>query len=180
MNGMPPKCVVDTGVAVKANDAVNPDKIPDDLLTCVDECVKWIGHVVSNGGLVIDAGNEIYDEYCKNLNIWSSRQPGVGVKFVKWVHDHRWSFPDTDRVEITKNNDSYDEFPNHPDLSSFDPSDRKFIAVANAHPQRPPVLQAVDSKWWGYSDAFAEAGVDILFLCPDYIKAKYEKKMGRE
>lgn len=178
MNGMPRKCVVDTNVPITANLAVNPAGIPDDLAICVLECIKSVEHVVRHGGLVLDAGDEIFDEYRRNLSM--SGQPGVGDKFIKWVHDHRWNFPDSDRVSITKNNDSYDEFPNHPGLSAFDPSDRKFIAVANAHPQKPPVFQATDSKWWGWKTALEEAEINVDFLCPDYIEAKYHQKMNRE
>jgi hypothetical protein len=97
---------------------------------------------------------------------------------MKWVHDHRWSLPATQRVAITKNGDSYDEFPKHNDLNGFDRSDRKFIAVANAHLDKPPILQATDSKWWGWKDALAEVGITVQFLCPEYVEAKYAEKMG--
>jgi hypothetical protein len=75
---------------------------------------------------------------------------------MKWVHDNRWGLPDTDRVTITKNGESYDQFPDHNGLNDFDNSDRKFIAVANTHPAKPPVLQATDSKWWGWKDALKD------------------------
>ncbi|MGA6926761.1 MAG: hypothetical protein WBY88_13820 [Desulfosarcina sp.] len=103
----------------------------------------------------------------------------VGDRFMKWVHDNRWKFPETDRVPITKNGKSYDQFPDHDGLSDFDNSDRKFVAVANAHHAKPPILQATDSKWWGWKDALDEVGVSVHFLCPDYIKGKYLEKMSR-
>ena len=81
-------------------------------------------------------------------------------------------------VTITKNGESYDEFPNHQGLINFDLSDRKYIAVANAHHEKPPILQATDSKWWGWKDALAEAGITVHFLCPDYVVIKYLKKIG--
>ena len=105
-------------------------------------------------------------------------QPGVGDRFMKWVHDHRWSLPDSQRVVIAKNSDSYNEFPEHEGLVNFDISDRKFVAAANAHPEKPPILQAADSKWWGWKDALEEVGITAYFLCPEYIEAKYVKKMG--
>jgi hypothetical protein len=102
----------------------------------------------------------------------------MGDQFIKWVHDHRWMLPEIDRVTITKNAGSYTQFPDHPELTDFDPSDRKFIAVANAHPDKPPILQATDSKWWGWKDALAEVGIDVCFLCPAYAESKYTKKIG--
>lgn len=176
MNALPEKYLVDTNVPKIANLALDPDSIPDDLTGCVVSCIKAIEHVVKKGGLVIDSGDEIFDEYRHELSM--KGQPGVGDKFMKWVHDNRWGFPEVDRVTITKNGDSYDEFPDHDGLTDFDISDRKFIAVSNAHPDKPPILQAVDSKWWGWKDALAEAGITVNFLCPDYIKVKYAEKIG--
>lgn len=70
------------------------------------------------------------------------------------------------------------EFPNHPELQKFDRSDRKFVAVSVAHPDQPPILQAADSKWWGWKEALAECGITVIFLCSDGIAEKYAKKMG--
>jgi hypothetical protein len=97
---------------------------------------------------------------------------------MKWVHDNRWSLPDTQRVKITRNGESYDEFPEHQDLKNFDKSDRKFVAVSNAHPEKPTILQATDSKWWGWKDALNDVGITVHFLCPEYIKNKYAEKIG--
>ena len=138
--------------------------------------MEAVERVVRGGGLVLDAGDEIFDEYRRQLRM--EGRPGVGDQFMKWVHDHRWTFPDTDRVTITKNGESYAEFPDHAGLAQFDNSDRKFIAVSNAHPDKPPVLQATDSKWWGWKEALAEAGITVYFLCPNYVKAKHMEKIG--
>lgn len=171
------KRVVDTNVPATANLAVNPESIADkELLACVLACVESIESVVKQGGLVIDARDEIFDEYRANLKM--EGQPGVGDRFMKWVHDNRWGFPDEDRVEITNVGDSYEEFPEHPDLENFDLSDRKFVAVANAHPAEPRILEATDSKWWGWKDALADAGITVIFVCEDWIKKKHKEKMG--
>ncbi len=176
MSALPKKCLVDTNVPKIANLALDPDSVPGDLAGCVVSCIDAIEHVVNKGSLVMDSENEIFDEYLHELSL--KGQPGVGDKFMKWVHDNRWSFPDVDRVSITKDGDSYVEFPDHDGLTDFDVSDRKFIAVSNAHPGKPPILQAVDSKWWGWKDALAEAGITVNFLCPDYVKSKYAEKIG--
>ena len=176
MAKLPKKYVVDTNVPKTANLAVDPAKIPDDLLDCVLACVEIIDQVVEHGGLVIDSGDEIFNEYRHQLRM--AGQPGVGDRFMKWVHDNRWNLPDTDRVIITKNDESYAEFPEHEGLVNFDRSDRKFVAVAHAHPQKPPILQATDSKWWHWQHALRETGITVHFLCTDYIAQKYQEKMG--
>jgi len=102
----------------------------------------------------------------------------VGERFIKWVHDNRWSFPEEDRVPITRSGDTYEEFPEHAGLEHFDLSDRKFVAVANGHRDKPPILEATDSKWWGWKGALAEVGVTVVFVCEDWIRKKYNEKMG--
>ena len=70
----------------------------------------------------------------------------------------------------------FKEFPSDTRLNNFDPDDRMFIAVANAHPDHPPILQALDSEWWGFKDVLDECGITVDFLCPDDIEALYNKK----
>ena len=55
-------------------------------------------------------------------------------------------------------------------LNDFDPDDRKFIAVAVAHLEQPPILQAVDSQWWDFRDAFRRNGVTVKFICEEDIQ----------
>ncbi len=172
---LPKKCLMDTNVPKTANLALAPDQVPQDLVGCVLACVEAVEHVIKKQALVMDAGEEIFDEYRQQLSM--KGQPGVGDRFMKWVHDNRWSFPEANRVQITKNGESYDQFPAHAGLTQFDPSDRKFIAVANAHPEKPAIIQATDSKWWGWKDALGEVGITVHFLCHDYVQKKYVKKM---
>ncbi len=173
---LPKKCLVDTNVPKTANLATQPDPESDVSDACVLACIEAVEHVIKKRGLIIDAGDEIFDEYRGQLSM--KGQPGVGDRFMKWVHDNRWSLHDSQRVRITRNGDSFDEFPTHDDLNNFDISDRKFAAVANAHSNKPPILQAIDSKWWGWKDALAKMGITVQFICPQYIEVKYAKKMG--
>ena len=174
---LPAKCVVDTNVPILANLATQPDPGSDFPDTCVEACVDAVMHVMQTHGLILDAGNEIYDEYLDSLGL--SGQPSIGYVFMKWVHDYQWHLDASQRVSITRNGDSYDEFPPHGGLDDFDRSDRKFVAVSNAHPDKPPILQATDSKWWGWKEALKECGIEVTFLCPEYVEAKYANKMSR-
>ena len=172
----PAKCLVDTNVPKTANLATQPDPDSDVPDACVLACIEAVEHVIKKRGLVLDAGDEIFDEYRQQLSL--KGQPGMGDRFMKWVHDNRWTLHDSNMVAITKNGESYNEFPNHDDLNNFDKSDRKFVAVSNAHPDKPPILQATDSKWWGWKDALEEIGITTHFVCPEYAKKKYAEKMG--
>ncbi|MEJ7594367.1 MAG: hypothetical protein WKF77_22760 [Planctomycetaceae bacterium] len=169
------KRIIDTNVPITANRALDPTATHEEL-PCILACVNAVEFVVENGGMVIDAGDELFHEYRTNLKL--KGQPGVGDKFVKWVHDHRWGFPPEDRVPITRTGDTYAEFPDHEGLKDFDRSDQKFVAVANAHPDKPPILEATDSKWWGWKDSLAEVGITVIFLCEDFVEQKYQEKMG--
>lgn len=177
MNELPDKCVVDTNVPIAANDPPDRDYSRD----CVIACIEVVQHILTNGGLVVDKSNEIYEEYMGQLAIGKS---GPGNEFMKWVHDHQWRKDKVTRVEIHCLDNTYKEFPEHDDLErdfDFDNSDRKFVAVANAYPNthKPPIFQATDVKWWGWKDALSEVGIEVRFLCPDYVKEKYSKKKSK-
>ena len=161
--------VIDTNVPIVANLATRYEA--DMPAECISACVQHIKRITQEGGLVLDVDGEIFQEYGNKLSLRG--QPGLGDAFFKWVFDHQWIESKVSRVKIHKQRDSYKEFPDHPGLEKFDPSDRKFVAVSNAHPGKPPILQAADSKWWGWKDALREMGITVCFLCPGYIKEKF-------
>lgn len=73
--------------------------------------------------------------------------------------------------------ENFEELP-EPTGARYDRSDRKFLAVAAAAAEHPPILQAFDSKWWGWQTALSEIGVTIHFLCEHEIATKHREKMG--
>jgi len=168
---LPEYCVVDTNVPIAANRRHPFDGTEAENEKWILACVVAIEHVYTNNALVLDEGDEIFQEYLDHLS--PSGQPGIGDRFVRWVKDNRWQLQS---VRITKNGDSYNEFPEHEGLTNFDHSDRKFVAVSNAHPQKPPIFEATDSKWFGWKDALNEVGIDVEFLCIEYVKRKFEAK----
>lgn len=173
---LPSKCVVDTNVPIVANLATQFDLDSDFPISCIEACLSAVEHVVETRGLVLDAGDEIFSEYLKHLPL--SGEQGMGNRFMKWVYNYRWTLDSSQRVSIKKNGDSFDEFPSCSGLENVDPSDRKFVAVSNAHPDKPTILQATDSKWWGWKDTLAKCGIKVEFLCPGYVEAKHARKMG--
>ena len=157
--------IVDTNVAVVAN-----GQSPQASSSCVDTCINRLeGIVRGEEKLVLDNGWIILGEYLRNLR--SSGEPGAGDSFLRWIlmnKDDR-----CDLIHITPvagSENEFEEFPDDPALAGFDPDDRKFIAVACAHPEKLPILQAVDRQWWDFHNAFRQHGVTVEFICEDDIQ----------
>jgi hypothetical protein len=140
--------------------------------SCVENCVQALLEVTSGRRrLALDSSWLIIKEYGHKLS--SSGQPGVGDAFLKWVLTNHANPGCCDKVVIDPIEEprGFEQFPAHPGLAMFDPADRKFVAVAAAHPNRPPIQQAVDSKWWEWREALQQAGVVVEFLCPTEVGA---------
>ncbi len=122
---------------------------------------------MDSGKLVLDDKWLILKEYMANLR--PSGQPGSGDAFLKWVLTNHTNPDRCEFVSITPTGGAsadFEEFPRRPGLAGFHGDDRKFVAVAMAHPEHPPILQAVDAEWWNLRDEFSAAGVAVEFLCP--------------
>jgi hypothetical protein len=173
---MKPLVVVDTNVAVVANRRSRPQP----TLSCVQACAHRLLQLQQVGRVALDNRWLILNEYKNNLN--ESGQPGIGDRFLKWVLTNRNNPGLCDQVALTPlENDetAFQEFPDDPTLLKFDRSDRKFVAVALAHPQHPPILQAVDSKWWQMREALSRNGVTVDFLCPNAFEQLQSAKQNR-
>ena len=159
--------IVDTNVALVANGKWNQD-----FDTCEETCINRLEEITSGKAiLALDDQRRIIEEYRKKLS--PDGQPGVGDAFLKWV-EINWTNPKRCiLVPITPIEDSeteFKEFPDDPALQKFDPDDRKFIAVALAHPEKPPILQAMDKQWWELRDALRRNCVTVEFICEEDIQ----------
>jgi len=172
---LPLRCVVDTNVATTANGA-NPGAPP----ACVAASGKALYQVMQRGHVFLDDGGRIVAEYRAHLS--PRGQPGPGDAFFKWLLTFEWNGERVTRVAITPcdrgDGEDYRELPPPPAGVRYDPSDRKFLAVAAAHPEHLPILQSFDSKWWGWRAALGRAGVRVVLLCQDDIRRKHEEKMA--
>jgi hypothetical protein len=168
-----PIVIVDTNVPLAAN------RLADVSDACVEQCVLELISIASadEKRVAIDLGGLILEEYRHKLSL--AGQPGVGDAFLKWVFDNQAVIDRCDQVEITPmDDDHFVEFPHHDkDLEKFDRSDRKFVAVACAHPEKPPILEAADVKWFGWAPALKRAGVEVRFLCAE-IGPRWAEKFG--
>ena len=166
--------VVDTNVILVANNA-HAEASPE----CVLECVKRLQTLMATGTVAIDDAYRILSEY---QNKTSPRKgKGVGDLFVKWVLSKQADTKRIHQVELTEVKEhAFLEFPDADLEIKFDPPDRKFVAVAHAHPNKPPVWQAVDSKWLDWWPALKKHGVEVDFLCKEDACRYYKKKFPRK
>ncbi len=165
--------IVDTNVLMVAE-----GRHQDASVSCTQRCQRRLLEIQRSGRVVIDDQYRILGEYGRQF-LDRRRQPGVGQAFFKWLHNNQGVAERCERVELTEvegEEHTFVEYPGDPAPSDFDPPDRKFIAVAAAHAQRPPIAQALDSKWWGAREAFTAVGLTIEFLCEEEIASAYAKK----
>lgn len=160
--------IVDTNVAVVAS--VQAEQESDaKYKDCIAACAERLGQINNEGvRLALDDQRRIIDEYRRNLE--SLDRFNIGYQFYKWV-EMNWTNPERcDRISITPVDGleiNFKEFPDDPALADFDDDDRKFIAVACAHPDSPPILQAVDGKWRNFLDVLRDKGVMVEYICED-------------
>jgi len=170
-NGAAP-CVVDTNVVLVANKI-----FPDASAECIQTCAQRLREICTGGHVVVDDLMRIFTEY-RNKTLTRKGQREAGDEFVLWMITNLWNPVRCTQVAITPKEDEQDfeEFPDHPDLADFDRSDRVFVAVANAHPAKPPILAACDTDHWKCRDAFSECGIPIEFLCEADVRLLAERQ----
>ena len=135
---------------------------------------------MATGKIVLDESNWILSEYQDVLR--SDGQPGAGDAFLKWVYNYQWNAQRCDRVPITPIEDgiNFAEFPDDPDLTGFDRSDRMFVAAARSHPDSPSILNAVDTDWWIFRNTLRRNGVTVEFMCEEDVRRMAERKGLRQ
>jgi len=164
--------IVDTNVAFVANghsEKASPE--------CVINCIEHLEGIIkyNNKKLVLDNQRQIIKEYEQELR---KGEPGFGNAFLKWVLNHYWESQYCELINISLG--GLNELPDDPELGKFHKHDMKFIAVSIVHPDHPPILQAIDSPWWGFKDALERNGIKVDFICKDDIQQSYNHKTKRK
>ena len=113
--------------------------------------------------VAIDDTGLILEEYRGHLSF--AGQPGVGDAFFKHVFDFQYQGVRVLRVPVTLSDNERRGFEELP-RNSFDPSDRKFLAVAVV--AEAVVLNATDSDWAEQRPLMDRLGVEVDQLCPQY------------
>ena len=151
--------VVDTNVLVIANDPFHPTG-PE----CVEACTHELARTQRDRRLLLDWSREILGEYQRRVT--GRGQGGVGTEFFKRAAgqaDMRVC-----HVRITPHpGRGFEEFPDDPALQTFDPSDRKFVAVALASGEEPPIVHATDRGWKRHRGPLQEHGVRVRRICTE-------------
>lgn len=164
------EAVIDTNILLIANNQ-HEDVSPD----CVEECVRRLSAMQQSGVVVIDDGYRILTEYQRKTK--PNQPKGVGDVFLKWLLQNQGTPERVHQISITATaDDTFAEFPDLALQPNFDAPDRKFAAVANAHPKRPPVWQGADCKWLNWWPALLAAGVSVEFVCPEDACRFYARK----
>lgn len=168
------RAVIDTNVLLVANEQ-HEDVSPD----CVAACVRRLINMQANGITVIDDAFLILREYQNKTRIKPPK--GVGDVFLKWLLRNLSDPQRVEQVTVTEIAENlFAEFPDADLQPDFDAPDRKFAAVAHAHPDKPVILQAADCKWLDWWPALQAKGVEVDFLCPDDACRFYEKKFPKQ
>jgi len=156
--------VVDTNVAKTANGEA--DHVG---LDCIQASIEALSRIRSESVVLIDEQGLILAEYLGS-GLSLAGGPGVGDAFVKWVFVNQAKAQHCRKISITvtwDNGQNFAEFPAALELASFDRDDRKFVAVALASGEDPPILNATDTDWRDYKCALERNGVKVDFLCPE-------------
>lgn len=154
------RCVVDTNVAIVANGRPDPGGQKPPSVSCRISAVTFLTELVSNGTVLLDADGAIQDEYRRHLNPRGA--PGVGDRFYQEVLHSSPKL--VERVALPKRPDGeYKDLPQSLINAGFDPSDRKFAALA--FKEEVPVYNATDSDWIEHADALARENIQVNNLC---------------
>ena len=154
------RSVVDTNVAIVANGKPDPEDPRPPSIPCRKAAVTFLSELVKNGTVLLDVEGAIQAEYRNHLS--PSGAPGVGDRFYQEVLHSSPLL--VERVELPKRPDGeYEDLPQSLIDGGFDPSDRKFAALACK--EQVPVYNATDSDWIEYSITFAAEGIQVANLC---------------
>ena len=155
------RIVVDTNVPIVANgrpDPSNGGRAPS--VGCRLGAIDFLEETLASRRILLDLAGEIQGEYRRYLN--PHGQPGVGDRFYQQL---LMSAPTlVERVDLPRDaTGAYEDFPKDIELLNFDPSDRKFVAMARR--ANATVANATDTDWLHYKSALNASGVTVQFIC---------------
>lgn len=161
---MRPPVVMDSNVAFVGNgraDHAEPD--------CVLACVARMERIKTQERLLLDSEGRILQEYPSPR---PTEQPRAGDAFIIWAWQNQHNPEVCTLVPIQAHDKrGFAQFPDDEELAGFDRDDRKFVAVAVASGESPPILNASDTDWRDHQQALSRHGVAVEFVCPELMNA---------
>lgn len=149
--------IIETNILAGAN------RMADHLdETSQDRCIIFIKDYHQNAITYLDEDGFIMNEYRSYCN--GSGRPNVGDYFFKWLWDNQHNENICKKVTVTaKDKDGYDfyELNEYTELSAFDKSDKKFVAVCVSAKCLPVIYNACDSDWDEYKETFLKYKIQI-------------------
>jgi len=129
--------------------------------------------------VVIDNAYRILGEYQQKTK--PNQPKGVGDVFLKWLLQNAANPQRVHQISLTEvSPKEFTEFPDAVLQPQFDASDRMFAAAAHAHPDKPPIWQAADSKWLAWWRPLGAHGVQVEFLCPADVRRFYAARFPQQ
>ena len=154
------RCVIDTNVAIVANGRPDPGDAHPPSATCRLACIDFLTSVMEGRTVLLDYEGAIETEYRRHLN--PKRQPGVGDRFYLALVSGQARL--VEHVHLLRRPDGqYAALPQAVIDAKFDPSDRKFAALAAQ--EGAPVVNATDSDWLEHRQTLEQHGISLEFLC---------------
>ena len=168
--------VIDTNILLVADGQAN-HMSP----ACKIECLNRLERTKASEQVVLDYQRLILEEYGHKLDP-SKRPPSAGTAFLKWLLVNQCNPKHSAMINLTPLRDDptrFAEFPRDAALeAAFDPNDRKFVSAANAHLDKPPILESADSKWLGWEAALKAHGIHLEVLCRCELETIHRRKTG--
>jgi len=159
--------VVDTNVWAMVDKPIGEVSLTE--VYCIACCKKWLMNFNSQSDdrLILDIGQEILKEYRRN-----AKEGGIARQLLNVLQAQ----PRNRLVELEIEFDD-DGFAIVPaEISEFDRSDRKFVAVALAHNPHPPIVNATDTDWTKARDQIEAVGISVSECCADYVAERLKGK----
>lgn len=154
--------VIDTNVIVVADNGHSECGVD-----CLSACIDRLEKVKKFETVVVDEDHQIIKEYLGRVRT-SGKAKTLGGEFLKWLMQNLSNADHCLKIKLHQTGHGlFSETPTG--FHGFDKDDLKFLAVANTVSPKPPILQAVDTKWGTWSKEFDAAGILIENLCPSYV-----------
>lgn len=168
--------VVDTNVLIVASllDLENDHRAPVEHPISPENQEKvylWLDNFMfSEEPLCLDTSEKIRSEYFDNL---------TPQDFASFLIEKKWNYAQVHFFDVEYDRNGHAELSRELLDIVHDPSDRKFVAVADEARKQGiecTIVNAADTDWHDWVESLKSMGFEIEFLIPEYSRKVWEKK----